>query len=379
MPKIEKLTAIKISHDNTSLLGIQLKLDNGLVVQSNFPVQGNDPTHDVTKAMTVINDIVAQIVEGLNPLRQKELDKMITELSAIHEQSALRANISLALSLTILKAAAALNNLDPVTYIRTIYGFDQGREHRPILVFTCIKNEGGTGAFKEFFVIPARSKSTSESLLMFRGVAAALKSDTPLITTHHEIMNTVQIELLEKQILCLGFSLHHDVYLGFKPDLIYDEQRGYRCTDMLQDVSANQMVEYYKELQTLYSPLIQENLFASHDLISLVTLHKEIGDQTILTVSSERVTTPVECRRYAAALPTAMLNLTHQSVPSVTQYIELIDAAKKADWKVMIDTNGCSDYGLLFALSAAAQVDFIKMDRCDLEIEKELSYVGQSD
>jgi enolase len=374
MQKIEKLTASKASTGDKIFLTIQLKIDNGLVVQTVLPTISSRHITEVEKAVEIVNDILAPILEGLNPLRQKELDKMLTELSIVHNQQLLQVNISLAISLCILKAAASLHGEPLETYLQRIYNF-QNPTKIPTIIYTMVQNHE-KGAFKEFSIIPSRDYDVLRSFEVFRSLHETIKSQLgSLENTGVALMNTLQLEIIHNKIVESGNKIHHDVFMGVRADLRVGATRGFICNDMLEVASNDQMLDYYKEIQTLYSPLITENPFYCDDLSMYVALHQLIGSETILTLSSDIIKSTTQCKKYAALLPGSMLSINHVSMYSLSHYIEFIQEAVKAEWKIMIDAVGSSEVSALVALAKATNVDFIKIDSLTSDIEKELANV----
>ncbi|MDQ3098842.1 MAG: hypothetical protein M3Q44_03790 [bacterium] len=371
MQKIEKLSASKATHSDHSFVTIQIKIDNGLQVETILPLTDNSHERDISKAIEIINDIIAPILEGLNPLRQRELDKMLTELSLVHNQQLLHINISLAISFCILKASAALHGELLRPYIERIYNFQESKNKSPTCVYTLIQNLGKQGEFKEFTIIPSRGTAINDVFFSFR-----LLKDS--IDSSRIIMNTLQLEILQEKVKASGKKMHDDIFIGVKPELRQDREKGFICNDMLEDATELQLIDYYKEIQNLYSPLITENAFLSDDLRLYSALHKEIGRETIICVSTDIITNAIQCKKFAEIMPGSMISLTHTNVYSLSQYIDIIQTAFRSECKVMIDTTGYRDIGVLIAIAGAVNADFIKIDSCSSQIEKEIEYVGQA-
>lgn len=372
MHKIEKLTATKFQHGSELLLNVAIKLDNGLLVQGDIPVYSSNPEGDITKALGIINDIIAQIFDGINPLHQKELDKMLTELTTVHNQDALAINISLGISLVLLKAAAALHNKPVQKYLEAIYSLEQRSSQQAVPIFKCIANKGDQGQFKEFSIIPSRSFSIAEDFEIFRKVKAALDIET---NTPPEVMNTVQLEILQNKISELGYKPHHDIFIGIKPELRQIANGEFLCNDMVENATQDQIIEYFKEIQTLYAPLITENPFIHHTFSPYGTLQKEIGEQSIITLNTDIINSPHKCKHFASLMPGSMLALCPPSIKTVSHCIELIELSRENDLKIMMDTSGLNDSAVLHAIAQAFACDFIKIDSCTAEAEKEFSYV----
>ncbi len=372
MYKIEKLTATKIQHGHKLQLNVAIKLDNGLLVQGDIPVYSSNPEGDITKALGLINDIIAQIFDGINPLHQKELDKMLTELTTVHNQDVLAINISLGISLILLKAAAALHNKPVRTYLQTIYSLKQPSSRRIVPVFKCIADKREQGQFKEFSIIPSRAFSIAKDFEIFRKVKAALDAE---INTPSEVMNTVQLEILQNKISELGYTPHRDIFIGIKPELCQVADSEFICNDMVGNATQDQIIEYFREIQTLYAPLITENPFIYHTFSPYAALHKEIGEQSILTLNTDIINSAHKCKYFASLMPGSMLALYPPSIKTVSHCIELIKLAEGNDLKIMVDTSGIKGSTTLSAIAEAFACDFIKIDSCTEQAEKEFSYV----
>ncbi len=132
----------------------------------------------VLKAVSSINDILAEEMYGVDVTDQRSLDKMMIDIDGTTNKSKLGANAILAVSLAAAKAAAQISGL-------SLYRYIGGANARVLPVPMMNILNGGAHAdnkidFQEFMVMPIGASSFSEGLRwgveIFHSLKTVLKS-----------------------------------------------------------------------------------------------------------------------------------------------------------------------------------------------------------
>src|SRR3989344_2538108 len=136
-------------------------------------LRDNDPLKflgkGVDRAVKNVNEVLGPGVWGLESSDQDRVDKRLIELDGTRNKSKLGANAILAVSVAACKAAALANKQPLYLWVNTLAKRVGIKENVkiPTPIFNII-NGGVDGAgnldFQEFHVIPATSKSFSDSL-----------------------------------------------------------------------------------------------------------------------------------------------------------------------------------------------------------------------
>ncbi|MGC8823533.1 MAG: phosphopyruvate hydratase [Bacteroidales bacterium] len=128
----------------------------------------------VLKAVSNVNDIIANELIGMNALDQVAIDRKMLELDGTKTKSKLGANAILGVSLAVAKAAADYCGLPLYRYIG-----GSNAKHLPVPMMNIINGGSHSDApiaFQEFMIRPVGANSFREGLRMGAEVFHALKS-----------------------------------------------------------------------------------------------------------------------------------------------------------------------------------------------------------
>ena len=128
----------------------------------------------VRKAVENVNVKIAPLLQGVNGLEQRAVDKMLLEADGTENKSSLGANAILSVSMAVARAAAKALNIPLYQYLGGI---------RPNVMPIPMMNviNGGKHAknsldFQEFMIIPAGAKKFSQGLRMGTEIYHSLKT-----------------------------------------------------------------------------------------------------------------------------------------------------------------------------------------------------------
>src|SRR3989344_1026567 len=247
MSKIQKVWARQIL-DSRGIPTVEaaVQLDTNEIAVASVPggtstgtyealeLRDNDPDKyfgkGVSRAVKNVNDILGPGVWGFDATDQDKIDKRLIELDGTRNKSKLGANAILAVSTVACKAAALANKQPLYLWINTLSKRVGIKEpvKIPTPIFNMI-NGGLHGAgnldFQEFHVIPASSKTFSESLRagveIYMTVGKDLQRRGAIHSVGHEggyapnlFTNADALEVLYESIKQTPYQIGRDVFFG---------------------------------------------------------------------------------------------------------------------------------------------------------------------
>ena len=212
----------------------------------------------VSKAVDNVNDIIAEALIGLDPIRQVEIDNMLIRLDGTPNKGNLGANAILGVSMAVAKAAAASVDVPLYMYLGGV-----NAKELPVPMMNILN--GGAHAdnnvdIQEFMAMPVGAPSFSEALRMNteiyhnlkavlkeRGLSTAIGDEggfAPNLSSNEEA-----IEVIVEAIKKAGYKPGEEVAiaLDIAASEIYKNGKYHLAGEGVVKTSA-QMVEYYAAL-----------------------------------------------------------------------------------------------------------------------------------
>jgi len=123
----------------------------------------------VTKAVSIINTIIAPKLKGIDVFNQENIDKIMISLDGTPDKKRLGANSIISVSSAACAAAAHLKNIPLYIYLHSLIPEIQNDKIQriPAPIFNVInggRHGGGNVDFQEYFLIPASNYSFSDAL-----------------------------------------------------------------------------------------------------------------------------------------------------------------------------------------------------------------------
>jgi enolase len=331
----------------------------------------------VLKAIDNIKNIIAPGLVGKEAQRQQEIDKIMIDLDGTQNKSRLGANAMLSVSMAVAKAGAESSVLPLFLYLRQFVKKDHGILKIPVPMFNLIsggKKERSVFDFHEFLIIPASSKPYTESIQIGEAIHKSLKkilevkssgelSDyeegfTPSLSTNKEAFSFLQ-QAAEDAHIRIGF----DVFLGLdsRASLFFKDGK-YRIKDIPTSLSANELVNYYEELNRNVHLLYLEDALSQDDWEGWKFLFEKLSATTIIAGGDLIATNPY---RLQMALDKKTVNgivIKPSQVGTVIESLAIAEAAKETSLKIIVshrssETN--DDFMADFSVAVAA--DYIKI------------------
>ncbi len=294
----------------------------------------------VLKAVSNVNDIIANELLGTYVFDQNHIDRSMIDLDGTANKSNLGANAILAVSLAVAKAAALESNQSLYRYLGGV-----NANTLPLPMMNILN--GGAHAdnaidFQEFMVMPAKADSFSESLRMgvqiFHHLKSVLKSKgystnvgdeggfAPDIRSNEEAIETV-LTAIEKA----GFKPGEDVFIAMDAAVseLYDAEKGlyiFKKSDK-RELSSEEMVDFWKTWTSKYPIISIEDGCAEDDWAGWAKLTSAIGNKVQLVGDDLFVT---NVNRLQKGISEGIANSILIKVNQIGTLTETIDAINLA-------------------------------------------------
>ncbi|MEG0970724.1 MAG: phosphopyruvate hydratase [Acidaminococcaceae bacterium] len=300
----------------------------------------------VMKAVDNVNDVIADALIGLDPVRQVEIDEMLIRLDGTANKGKLGANAILGVSMAVAKAAAESLDLPLYQYLGGI-----NAKEMPVPMMNILN--GGAHAdnnvdIQEFMAMPVGAKTFSEALRMnteiyhnlkavlkARGLSTAIGDEggfAPNLASNEEA-----IEVIVEAIKKAGYVPGTDVMIALDvaASEIYKGGK-YHLTGEGVVKTAAQMVEYYAGLCEKYPIVSIEDGMAEDDWKGWAALTKKLGS-TVQLVGDDLFVTNVErlARGITEGIGNSILIKVNQ-IGTLTETFSTIEMAKRAGYTCVI-------------------------------------------
>ncbi|MEG1412726.1 MAG: phosphopyruvate hydratase [Acidaminococcaceae bacterium] len=300
----------------------------------------------VMKAVDNVNDVIADALIGLDPVRQVEIDEMLIRLDGTANKGKLGANAILGVSMAVAKAAAESLDLPLYQYLGGI-----NAKEMPVPMMNILN--GGAHAdnnvdIQEFMAMPVGAKTFSEALRMnteiyhnlkavlkARGLSTAIGDEggfAPNLASNEEA-----IEVIVEAIKKAGYVPGTDVMIALDvaASEIYKGGK-YHLTGEGVVKTAVQMVEYYAGLCEKYPIVSIEDGMAEDDWKGWAALTKKLGS-TVQLVGDDLFVTNVErlARGITEGIGNSILIKVNQ-IGTLTETFSTIEMAKRAGYTCVI-------------------------------------------
>lgn len=302
----------------------------------------------VIKAVSNVNTVIADAVEGMDPFRQEEIDKKILELDGTRNKRRLGANAILGVSIAVAHAAAASKHATLFQHFANLTkrGFVT---LLPLPMFNVIN--GGAHAdsgldIQEFMIIPTGAANFSEALKIgveiFQTLKKLLKEKKLTVSVGdeggfapHLKKNEDAIELILQAAEIAGHLKKIKIGLDVAASEFYDTEKGKYKFDGKQR-NTDDMIDYYVKLVQKYPIISIEDPLYEDDFEGWTKLTKQIGKKVqivgddLLVTNIERIKKAIDNQSANAVL------IKLNQIGTVSETIKAIEMAQKAGWNVVV-------------------------------------------
>ncbi len=357
----------------------------------------------VLKAISNINEVITPAILGIEATKQQEVDKRMIELDGTQNKSRLGANAILSVSMAVAKAAAKSSLLPTFLYLREFVKKEGTAIKIPTPLFNILnggKHAGGNADFQEFMVIPASSKSYSESLNMAVNLYDSLRNTlgqnnmTTLIGDEGGFAPTLPtnkegLELLRQAIQSTQFRYGFDVFLGLDTAATNFFHEGkYRIKDKAMQLSPSDMISFYEEINKDFHLLYLEDPLAEDDWEGWSKIAGTLTEQTIIVGDDLTATNPYRLQMAMDKKAITGIIIKPNQIGTVIEALAVVEVARQAGIKIIVShRSGETNDDFIADFAVAVSADYAKFgspvrgERVAkynrlLEIEREIKSLG---
>ncbi|MDG2916074.1 phosphopyruvate hydratase [Bisgaard Taxon 10/6] len=339
----------------------------------------------VLKAVSAVNNEIAQAVVGKDASNQAEIDQIMIDLDGTDNKSKFGANAILAVSLATAKAAAASKGLPLYAYIAELNG-TPGQYSMPLPMMNIIN--GGEHAdnnvdIQEFMIQPVGAKTLREAVRIgsevFHNLAKVLKAKgyntavgdeggfAPNLGSNAEALACIK-EAVEKA----GYVLGKDVTLAMDcaSSEFYNKETGkYEMKGEGRSFTSQEFTHYLEELCKQYPIVSIEDGQDESDWEGFAYQTKVLGDKIQLVGDDLFVTnTKILKEGIEKGIANSIL-IKFNQIGSLTETLAAIKMAKDAGYTAVIShRSGETEDATIADLAvgtAAGQIKTGSMSRSD--------------
>ena len=302
----------------------------------------------VLKAVSNVNDIIAEEIIGYNVLDQVGLDKLLIDLDGTPNKGRLGANAILAVSLAAAAAAADYCGLPLFQYLGGV---------NAKLLPTPMMNilNGGSHAdsnvdFQEFMIMPVGAPSFREGLRMGTEVFHALKTVlkakglntavgdeggfAPNLETNEEALKVIM-----EAIQAAGYKAGQDIKIAMDPAAseFYNKESGlYDMKGEGVKKTSSQMIDFYESLMTKYPIVSIEDGLDEDDWAGWKEMTQRLGDRLQIVGDDLFVTNTERLKKGIDMGVANSILIKVNQIGTLTETLDAIEMAKKAGYTVVI-------------------------------------------
>lgn len=308
--------------------------------------------HDLTRfigkgvetVMTDANEILSDAIIGFNALDQRRLDQLLVSLDGTAQKSNLGANITLAISLAVAKAASKALKLPLYRYLG---GTNASRLPVPMMNIL----NGGAHAdngldIQEFMIMPIGAPTFYEGLRwgteIFHHLKAVLKSQNlstnvgdeggfaPNINTSVEALDLINIAV-EKA----GYTAGKDIVYALDVAATELYRNGVYHIEG-QRMDGSQLVSYYQDLCNHYPIASIEDGCAEDDWATWISMTSTLGSSIQIVGDDLFVTNPKRLQHGIDQKAANALLVKPNQIGTLTETIDAITLAQRNGFNTIV-------------------------------------------
>jgi len=306
----------------------------------------------VSKAVKHINDVLGPAVWCFDVSDQERVDGRLIELDGTKNKSKYGANSILAVSEVVAKAASLANKQPLYIWINDLSKRvgDSPEVKIPSPIFNMI-NGGLHGAgnldFQEFHIIPASSKSYTESLRCAVEVYMTLGKDLERRGAIHSVgdeggyapnlfTNADALEVLYESVKQTAYQIGRDVFFSLDVAAsVFFKNGEYTIRDKSAPLNDKALLEYYKYVNSQYNLALIEDPFHEDAWDSWKMLFESFKGQLTVVGDDLLATNPERVQKAITEHACDGILIKPNQVGTVTETLKVIKQARDAGWKII--------------------------------------------
>ena len=364
LPKIKKVQAMEIldSRGNPTVR-VFVTLENGVTASASVPSGASTGENEavelrdgdkkryngkgVLKAVSNVNNIIAQKLIGMDPSEQATIDKLMIELDGTKNKGKLGANAILGVSMAVAKVSAIAAGIPLYRYLGGV-----GATLLPVPMMNILnggKHADNSVDFQEFMVMPVGAPSFKEALrygaetfhslkniLKKKGYATSVGDEggfAPNLKSNEEAC-----EVIVEAIKSAGYEPGKDVAIALDPapssffeDGVYQLKKSGQGTK-----TSAQMTSLYEEWIKKFPIVSIEDGLAENDWEGFKQHTKILGDKIQIVGDDLYVTNTDFISRGIKEKATNAVLIKLNQIGTVTETVEAIQLCRKAGWGYVI-------------------------------------------
>ena len=323
----------------------------------------------VLKAVTNVNETIAEVIVGLSPFNQKEIDDIMLEIDGTENYSNLGANAVLGVSMAVARAAAKSLNIPLYRYLG-----GANASILPVPMFNIIN--GGAHAnnsvdFQEFMIMPFGFDSFSDALRAAAEIYQTLKKI--LNDAGHSTAvgdeggfapnlkdNEEPIKIIMEAIAKAGYKAGEQIKIALDvaASELYENGK-YKLEN--KEFSSEEMIEYYANLCEKYPIFSIEDGLSEDDWDGWKKLTEKLGKKVQLVGDDLFVTNEkILLEGIKKGVANAILIKPNQ-IGSVSQTMQTVRLAQRNGYRcIMSHRSGESEDAFIADFAVALNTGEIK-------------------
>lgn len=359
----------------------------------------------VQKAVENVNVKIAPLLQGVNGLEQRAVDKMLLEADGTENKTSLGANAILSVSMAVARAAAKALNIPLYQYLGGI---------RPNIMPIPMMNiiNGGKHAknaldFQEFMIVPAGAKSFSQGLRMgteiYHSLKILLKKNKLSVGVGDEggfapdLQDASAVfKILQEATDAAGYEPGKDIFFAMDAAAseLYNEKNGLyefpgESNMKGQKISRKSkvLIEYYEDLVNEFPIVSIEDGLDEEDWEGWTQLTRALGNRIQLVGDDLFVTNTKKLKVGIQKCAANAILIKLNQIGTVSEAMDAIEMAHRNGYRTVIShRSGETEDTFIADLAVAVNAGQIKtgapcrMERVAkynelLRIEEQLNYI----
>ncbi|OGH18397.1 MAG: phosphopyruvate hydratase [Candidatus Levybacteria bacterium RIFCSPHIGHO2_12_FULL_38_12] len=328
----------------------------------------------VLKAVDHVKNSIAPKLVGMEASNQADTDNVMIELDGTKNKSKLGANATLSVSMAVCKASAKSHQIPLFMYIRQ-FSSQADPLKTPTPLFNLInggKHASSNLDFQEFFLIPATSKTYEECILIGFNVTKALSEilvDNNLNTLVGDeggfgpklSKNSEALQLLKDAVDRESIRFGFDVFFGIDAaSNSFFNKKNYRLKDRSSPYSAEDLINYYKDINNAYHLLYLEDPFAEDDWSNWAYLSEQISN-TIIVGDDLTVTNPFRLQTALDKKAIGGVIVKPNQIGTVIETLAVVEIAKSEGLKIIVShRSGETNEDFIADFAVGVSSDYVK-------------------
>jgi enolase len=323
----------------------------------------------VLNAVKNINTIINKNLKNIDSGKQKKIDQILLDLDGTENKNKLGANALLAVSLAVSKAEASSEKKELYQHLGKKFLLP-----KPLMNII----NGGAHAdnnlrIQEFMIRPDSAKNFMDAIekcfLVIQNLKKILQSKNlstnvgdeggfaPLINSNEEALDLV-VDAIKKSKLKPGKDI--SICLDVAANELINKDGKYSLNSA-EFISADESINYYKNLVSNYPIKSIEDPFAEDDWNSWSRLTKEIGKNVQIVGDDLFVTNVARLKRGIKEKSANSILIKVNQIGTLTETLNVIDLAKKNGFSTIIShRSGDTEDTFIADLAVATQSTQIK-------------------